>query len=99
MDLTNTLGTLAGCLTTLAFIPQVIKTHRSRSAGDISLLMFLLFCCGVLLWLIYGLLLGALPIIIANAITLSLALSILVMKIRDLRAQRRRRLQANQRGL
>ena len=99
MDLINLIGTLAGILTTIAFIPQVLKTWRTRSAGDISLLMFLLFSSGVLLWLIYGLLLHAMPIIIANGVTLSLSASILTLKINDLRNERRRRLAANQRTL
>ena len=93
------IGTLAGILTTIAFIPQVAKTWRTGSAGDISLMMFLLFSSGVLLWLIYGVLLHAMPIIVANAVTLSLSASILVLKVRDLRAQRRRRVAADQRPL
>ncbi|MDH5409484.1 MAG: SemiSWEET transporter [Gammaproteobacteria bacterium] len=99
MNLIDMIGTVAGIFTTIAFIPQVIKTWTTRSAGDISLLMFLLFSSGVLLWFIYGLMLHAMPIIIANGITLGLSASILVMKIRDLLAQRRRRLAASQRGL
>jgi len=99
MDIINVTGTLAGILTTIAFIPQVAKTWKTRSAGDISLLMFLLFSSGVLLWLIYGLLLHAMPIIIANAITLSLSASILLLKINDLRKQRGRQLAADQRAL
>lgn len=99
MDTINWIGTLAGILTTIAFIPQVAKTWKTRSAGDISLLMFLLFSGGVLLWLIYGALLHAVPIIIANGITLSLSASILIMKVRDLRQQRRRQLAADQRTL
>ena len=95
----NWVGALAGILTTIAFIPQVVKTWKTRSAGDISLLMFLLFSAGVLLWLIYGILLNAMPIIIANGITLALSASILVMKIRDLLAERRRELAADQRPL
>jgi len=99
MDITNLIGTLAGILTTIAFIPQVAKTWKTKSAGDISLLMFLLFSGGVLLWLIYGILLHAFPIIAANGITLSLSASILVLKIKDLRAQRRRKQAADQRTL
>ena len=99
MDITNWIGTLAGVFTTIAFIPQVAKTWKTKSAGDISLLMFLLFSSGVLLWLIYGVLLQAMPIIVANGITLSLSASILVLKLKDLRAQRRRRLAADQRSL
>jgi MtN3 and saliva related transmembrane protein len=99
MDIANWIGTLAGIFTTIAFIPQVTKTWKTKSAGDISLLMFLLFSSGVLLWLIYGVLLHALPIIVANGITLSLSASILVLKLKDLRAQRRRQLAADQRAL
>lgn len=80
MPETELLGLIAGTLTTLAFLPQVIKTWKSRSAQDISLGMFLLFSAGVALWLVYGIRLGALPIIAANAITLILSLSILGMK-------------------
>lgn len=82
MTLPDILGSLAGTLTTIAFIPQVVKTWKTRSTHDISLVMFSLFSLGVLLWLLYGISLGALPIIIANSITLALAMSILIMKIR-----------------
>jgi len=99
MDLITLVGSLAGILTTIAFIPQVVKTWRTRSAEDISLWMFLLFSGGVLLWLIYGILLRAAPIIVANAITLSLSASILVLKIKDLVLRRRRKQAANWRGL
>lgn len=75
------LGMLAGILTTVAFLPQVIKTWKSRSAKDLSLGMFSIFCMGVLLWLIYGLLIDDLPIILANLITLILALTLLVFKL------------------
>lgn len=89
-SLADGIGTLAGCLTTLAFLPQVIKTWRSRSTSDISLAMFLAFCAGVALWLVYGVLVDAWPVTLANAVTLVLAGSILIMKIRHLRHGRRR---------
>lgn len=76
------LGSAAGFLTTAAFVPQVIKTWKSKSAADLSLGMFLVFALGVLLWLAYGILIGARPIIVANSVTLALAVSILLMKIR-----------------
>lgn len=82
IDTTTALGIAAGTLTTIAFIPQVIKTWRSKSAKDISLGMFLIFSTGVALWLWYGIAINALPIIIANAITLMLALLILFFKFR-----------------
>lgn len=74
-------GAAAGTLTTIAFLPQVIKTWRTRSTEDISAGMFVLFCIGVAMWLVYGLMLGALPVILANAVTLVLSGAILVMKL------------------
>ncbi len=81
MDGTTIVGLMAGTLTTLAFLPQVIRTWRSRSTKDISLWMFLIFCTGISLWLIYGILLVDVPIIVANALTLVLAGTILWFKI------------------
>jgi MtN3 and saliva related transmembrane protein len=81
MELTTIIGLLAGFCTTAAFLPQVIKTWRSRSAKDLSLGMYSIFCTGVLLWLIYGMIIADLPIIVANAATLMLALSILYFKL------------------
>ncbi len=83
MTLVNSIGTLAGALTTIAFIPQVVKTWRSGRTHDISLWMFILFSAGVLMWLVYGILLSAWPIVVANGITLLLALSILYLKLRN----------------
>src|SRR3569623_1659073 len=82
MDYINLLGLTAGCLTTVSFLPQVVKTWKSRSADDISSGMFALFSAGVLLWLLYGLELSALPIIIANSITLALALTFVTLNFR-----------------
>ena len=82
MNLIDWVGTLAACLTTASFVPQAWHTFRSRDVSGISLGMYSLFTTGVALWLVYGLLLEAWPIIIANAITTSLALMILVMKLR-----------------
>lgn len=89
MDIPTLLGLGAGSLTTLAFVPQVLKTWRSKSGDDISLGMFLLFSTGVLLWLIYGILIDALPVIVANAITLLLSLTILALKLRYRRREHR----------
>ena len=82
MDTSTVLGIVAGSLTTLAFIPQVVKIWRTRSTHDISLGMFLLFSTGLVLWLVYGVLTGSWPIIIANTVTLVLALTILYFKLR-----------------
>ena len=73
---------VAATLTTIAFIPQVKKIWNSKSAKDVSLGMFIVFCTGVALWLAYGILLGEMPIIVANTITLALALAILAMKLK-----------------
>lgn len=99
MNLVDLLGTLAGTFTTIAFLPQVIKTWRTGSAEDISLVMFLLFSTGVLLWLIYGIALRAYPIIIANGITLVLASLVLYLKIRYMVDKKRRLQAASQRAL
>ncbi|MCA3002354.1 MAG: SemiSWEET transporter [Rhodocyclaceae bacterium] len=75
------IGAVAAFLTTVAFVPQVVKIWRSRSAKDISLPMYVVFTIGVATWLVYGLMLGAMPIIIANCVTLLLAISVVVMKL------------------
>lgn len=75
------LGLAAGALTTIAFVPQVIRTWKTKSARDLSLGMYLIFCSGVLLWLIYGWIIEDIPIIIANAVTLSLVLVVLYFKL------------------
>jgi MtN3 and saliva related transmembrane protein len=76
------IGTLAACLTTASFVPQVWHTLRTRDVSGISLSMYTVFTVGVALWLVYGLMLGAWPVVVANAITLILALMILLMKLR-----------------
>jgi MtN3 and saliva related transmembrane protein len=76
------IGCLAAILTTISFIPQVWQICKTRHTQDISLRMYLLFTSGVGLWLIYGILLAAWPIIIANAVTLVLAGTVLILKLR-----------------
>lgn len=82
MRLDDLIGYLAAFLTTFSFLPQALHTFRSRDVSGISLGMYSSFTVGVALWLVYGLLLGAWPIVVANAVTLSLALAILFMKLR-----------------
>jgi MtN3 and saliva related transmembrane protein len=82
MNMIDLVGALAAILTTCSFLPQAIKTFRTKDVSGISLAMYGAFICGVALWLVYGVMLGAWPIIIANAVTLGLALSIFVMKLR-----------------
>jgi MtN3 and saliva related transmembrane protein len=76
------LGFLAGTLTTLSFIPQVHKAWRSKRCNDLSWGMLLAFGGGILLWLVYGLLLSAAPIIAANGVTLVLIVALSWLKAR-----------------
>ncbi|MDX1641055.1 MAG: SemiSWEET transporter [Balneolaceae bacterium] len=81
MEFQTIIGLTAGFCTTIAFLPQVIKTWKTKSAKDLSLGMYSVFCTGVLLWLTYGFLINDLPIIITNLITIILAASILYFKL------------------
>jgi MtN3 and saliva related transmembrane protein len=80
--LKDIVGTVAATLTTLSFLPQAWLTLRTRDVSGISLSMYSVFTVGVSLWLVYGILLGAWPVIIANAVTLGLASTILTLKLR-----------------
>jgi MtN3 and saliva related transmembrane protein len=82
MRLTTLLGSVAGILTTISFVPQVLHAWRSKSCDDLSWGMLLTFSAGVVLWLVYGLRLWAMPIIVANAVTLALLLAIMALKAR-----------------
>lgn len=82
MTLLDWLGFAAGALTTIAFLPQALLTWRTRRAAGVSLGMYVIFTTGVALWLAYGIGIGSWPVIIANAVTLALALFILAMKLR-----------------
>lgn len=81
MPYADTIGYLAAILTTAAFIPQARLTWKTRRAEGVSLLMYSIFVTGVALWLTYGLLLHAWPVVLANLATLLLATFILVMKL------------------
>jgi MtN3 and saliva related transmembrane protein len=83
MTLTTLIGTLAATGTTISFIPQVVQIIKTRNTEGISLIMYIIFTTGITLWLIYGIMLNDLPIIIANVITLILALTILILKIKN----------------
>jgi MtN3 and saliva related transmembrane protein len=82
MSLIDFAGFAAATLTTTSFVPQAWLTFKSKDVSGISLSMYSVFTAGVSLWLVYGLLLQAWPVVAANAITLVLALSILTMKLR-----------------
>lgn len=76
------LGITAATLTTISFIPQVIKAARSKKTADLSLLMFVLFSAGVFLWMIYGIILGEVPVILANALALAMGLYLVYLKLK-----------------
>ena len=76
------IGYCAAFLTTIAFLPQAIQSWRTRDLSGISVGMYSLFTTGVGLWLVYGLMIETWPLILANALTFALALSILVLKLR-----------------
>jgi MtN3 and saliva related transmembrane protein len=83
MELVPAVGLLAGTLTTIAYVPQVVKSWRTGSTADISLTMFAIMVSGVTLWLIYGAFVRDIPIVIANGATLLLAGTVLVLKIKN----------------
>ncbi|HEV3485872.1 MAG TPA: SemiSWEET transporter, partial [Vicinamibacterales bacterium] len=76
------IGLLAGLLTTVSLVPQVLKIRKTRSAKDVSLKMFAAFSLGVALWLAYGVMQQEFPMILWNSVSLVLAGSILAMKLR-----------------
>ena len=82
MDGLTWLGLAAGGLTTASLVPQVTKIWKTRTAKDVSLKMFVAFCTGVALWLVYGFLRSEAAIIITNAVTLVLGSAILLMKLK-----------------
>ena len=81
MPISDLIGYLAAALTTCSFVPQALHTFRTRDVSGISLGMYSVFTVGIALWLVYGLALAAWPIVVANAITLVLAGTILGMKL------------------
>ena len=82
MNLIDLIGSLASILTTASFLPQAWHTFQTKDVSGISLGMYSVFTSGVAMWLVYGMMLQAWPIVIANCITLALASAILVMKLR-----------------
>ena len=80
--MTDMIGLVAAMLTTISFLPQTLLVLRTGRTDGISLCMYALFTTGVAGWLIYGCLVGSLPVILANAVTLALAATILGLKVR-----------------
>ena len=76
------LGSSAAVLTTISFFPQVIKAHKTRETKDLSLVMYLLFSMGLVLWTAYGIMLREAPIIAANSVTLIMCLYIVYLKVK-----------------
>jgi MtN3 and saliva related transmembrane protein len=82
IDKFEIIGLVAAVLTTSAYVPQVYKTWKTKSAGNISLTMYIAMFCGIMLWLIYGIHLNSLAMIVANIVTAILTLIILIFKLR-----------------
>jgi MtN3 and saliva related transmembrane protein len=82
MQASDVLGYLAATLTTVSFVPQAWRTFRTKDVSGISLKMYSLFTLGVAVWLAYGIVLGEVPMMFANATTLLLAVPVLVMRIK-----------------
>ena len=78
----TTLGLIAGVLTTIAYLPQLIKTWQTKSAHDLSWSMLIVLCTGIILWLVYGFYIQNIPIIAANIVTFLFTSMILVLKIK-----------------
>jgi MtN3 and saliva related transmembrane protein len=82
----DSIGMVAAVLTTIAYVPQVVKIYRTKSARDVSFRMFSLLSTGVSLWLVYGIMTRSAPLIFANLVTLALSLIILGLKMKYERA-------------
>jgi MtN3 and saliva related transmembrane protein len=95
MSLTDVIGYCAATLTTLSFLPQVIQALRTQDLRSISLSMYIAFCAGITLWLVYGWMLNAWPIVIANVFTLALSGMVLTLKIKQIRHERRAKTPSN----
>jgi len=79
----ESIGIIAAILTTSAFIPQVYKIYKEKKAQGVSLTMYLIMFVGVLLWLVYGVLIGSIAIIVANSVTAVLQLFVIIFKLKN----------------
>jgi MtN3 and saliva related transmembrane protein len=82
MEVSDMLGYAAATLTSLSFVPQAWRTFRTKDVSGISLKMYSVFTLGVAVWLAYGIVLGEVPMMVANGLTLVLACAVLVMRVR-----------------
>ncbi|MEK6201100.1 MAG: SemiSWEET transporter [Desulfobulbaceae bacterium] len=80
--MTTLIGLIAAMCTTTSFLPQVVKTWKSKKTKDISFLMYALLAMGLFLWLVYGVIIRDFPLILANGISFALALCVLFLKIK-----------------
>ena len=92
MDIADIIGSLAAVLTTVSFVPQALQVIRTRDTRAISLAMYALFISGIALWGVYGVMTLQWSIILANGVTLVMALLILALKLRDVLASKKTRL-------
>ncbi len=83
MNIVEIIGLFAAFFTTIAFIPQALQVYKTNKTKDLSLLTFVIFTSGLICWLLYGILLKALPIILANTLTLLMSFYILYKKIKN----------------
>ena len=82
MNYVSLIGLIAGTCTTISFLPQVIKIARSKETKALSLPMYIVLASGIFLWTVYGIFTGDMPIVLANSISLVLALTVLILKIK-----------------
>ena len=82
MKITTLLGLIAATLTTLSFVPQVVKTWKMKETRDISLSMFVMLAIGIVLWTVYGFIIQDLPVILANCVSFILTAIIILFKVR-----------------
>jgi len=82
MSIITVIGLVAACFTTFSFIPQALKIIKNKETGDLSLLMILSLETGIFLWFVYGLLIGNVPIVVANGVTLIFTTLVLVLKFK-----------------
>ena len=82
MQITDVLGYVAGALTTIALVPQAWRAYRTKDVSGISLRMYCIFTLGIAIWLVYGVVLGETPMILANSVSLVLAFAVLVAKLK-----------------
>lgn len=82
MDTIHIIGFIAGALTTISFLPQVIRSWKLKETRDFSFLMLILFCSGIFLWIIYGFGVDSIPIILANVVTIILIMILIMLKLK-----------------